>query len=64
MASAPTYQHGPESQRQPGVPQGQVTHFQHVSAIFPGAGRDYCLPLAHSQGASSAAARVSPGWRG
>ena len=30
-----------ESQRQPGVPQGQVTQFQHVSAIFPGARRDY-----------------------
>jgi enterochelin esterase-like enzyme len=41
MASAPTYELGPESQRQPGVPQGQVTHFQHVSAIFPNARRDY-----------------------
>ena len=35
MASASTYRHGPESQRQAGVPQGQVTHFQRVSAILP-----------------------------
>jgi enterochelin esterase-like enzyme len=36
-----SYQYGPESQRQPGVPQGQVTQFQHISTIFPGARRDY-----------------------
>ena len=41
MASATSYQSGPESQRQAGVPHGDVTHFQHVSAIFPDARRDY-----------------------
>lgn len=32
-----TYEYGPDSRRQPGVPQGDVTRFQHVSAIFPAA---------------------------
>jgi enterochelin esterase-like enzyme len=41
MASATTYQHGPDSQRQTGVPQGEVLHFQHVSTVFPDARRDY-----------------------
>jgi enterochelin esterase-like enzyme len=41
MASVPTYGHGPDSQRQAGVPQGDITHFQHVSAVFPNARRDY-----------------------
>jgi enterochelin esterase-like enzyme len=41
MASATTYQYGPDSQRQAGVPQGEVTHFRHVSAVFPAARRDY-----------------------
>jgi enterochelin esterase family protein len=41
MASVPAYQHGPDSQRQAGVPQGDITHFQHVSAIFPNTRRDY-----------------------
>jgi enterochelin esterase family protein len=36
-----TYPYGPDSQRQSGVPQGNVTHFQHVSQVFPGARRDY-----------------------
>ena len=39
--TTPTYPLGPDSQRQPGVPQGQVTKFQHTSTIFPGAQRDY-----------------------
>lgn len=29
------YEYGPDSQRQPGVPQDTITAFQHVSAIFP-----------------------------
>jgi enterochelin esterase family protein len=36
-----TYHYGPDSQRQPGIPQGNVFHFQHISAIFPNARRDY-----------------------
>jgi len=41
MTSATIYQLGPDSQRQIGVPQGNVTQFQHVSQVFPGAQRDY-----------------------
>ena len=41
MPSVLTYQHGPGSQRQPGVPQGEVTRFQHHSAVYPAARRDY-----------------------
>jgi enterochelin esterase-like enzyme len=41
MASADGLQHGLDSQRQAGVPQGTVTHFSHVSTVFPGARRDY-----------------------
>ncbi len=41
MAAATTYAHGPDSQRQSGVPQGDVHAFQHVSAVFPAARRDY-----------------------
>jgi enterochelin esterase family protein len=51
-----TYQHGPESQRQPGVPQGQVTQFQHVSAIFPGARRDYWVYVPHQYDPATPAA--------
>jgi enterochelin esterase family protein len=35
------YQPGLDSQRQPGVPQGSVMHFEHVSKIYPEARRDY-----------------------
>jgi enterochelin esterase-like enzyme len=41
MTSTPTYPHGPDSQRQAGVPQGTVTHFRHISTVFPDARRDY-----------------------
>jgi sugar lactone lactonase YvrE/enterochelin esterase-like enzyme len=38
----PDYPLGPDSQRQPGVPQGKVTQFQFAdSKIFPGTVRDY-----------------------
>lgn len=40
-ASAEEYTLGPDSQRQPGVPQGAVTHFTWTSKIFPGTVRDY-----------------------
>jgi enterochelin esterase family protein len=41
MTPAAAYQHGPDSQRQPGVPQGQVTRYSHTSTIFPGTRREY-----------------------
>jgi len=41
MTSAATYQLGPQSQRHPGVPQGDVTHHMHASAIFPDTRREY-----------------------
>jgi enterochelin esterase family protein len=41
MTSVPTDAHGPDSQRQPGVPQGEISHLQHVSAVYPAARRDY-----------------------
>ena len=41
MTSAATYQHGPDSQRHPGVPQGDVTRLSHVSTIFPDTRREY-----------------------
>src|SRR3712207_5154451 len=41
MIATPTYRHGPDSQRQAGVPRGSVTHVQHLSTLFPGARRDY-----------------------
>ena len=41
FASAEDYPLGPDSQRQPGVPQGTVTHATWTSKIFPGTVRDY-----------------------
>nr|AKM28003.1 esterase [uncultured bacterium] len=41
MTTEPTYSHGPDSQRQAGVPRGEIHHFQHVSSIFPTARREY-----------------------
>jgi enterochelin esterase-like enzyme/sugar lactone lactonase YvrE len=38
---ADDYPLGPDSQRQPGVPQGTVTHYTWTSKIFPGTVRDY-----------------------
>lgn len=35
------FAHGPDSQRQPGVPRGTVTQAEWRSAIFPGTQRDY-----------------------
>jgi enterochelin esterase family protein len=56
MASAITYHYGPESQRQAGVPQGSVTHFQHVSAVFPAARRDYWVYVPQQYDPSTPAA--------
>ena len=41
MTSSSTYQLGPDSQRQAGIPQGAVTQFSHRSNIFKDAQRDY-----------------------
>jgi enterochelin esterase family protein len=41
MTSTASYQVGSDSQRNPGVPQGDVTHYTHVSTIFPGTRRKY-----------------------
>ena len=40
-APAQPYVHGPDSQRQPGVPQGKLTRHSWSSKIFPGTLRDY-----------------------
>ena len=56
MASAPTYPLGPDSQRQPGVPHGQVTQFHHASTIFPNTHRDYWVYVPQQYDASKPAA--------
>ena len=33
--AAEPYKHGPDSERQPGVPQGKVSKFTHTSKVFP-----------------------------
>src|SRR5690242_2416471 len=38
---AEEYTLGPDSKRQPGVPQGKVTKFEWTSKIYPGTVRDY-----------------------
>src|SRR4051794_14970961 len=37
------YKFGPDSERQPGVPQGKVTQHTWTSTIFPGTVRDYWI---------------------
>ena len=39
--AAEEYSLGPDSQRQPGVPEGKITHYTWTSKIFPGTVRDY-----------------------
>ncbi len=41
MTSGIIYPYRPDSERQAGVPQGEVTQFQHVSQIFANTHRDY-----------------------
>ncbi len=41
ICAAEDYPLGPDSQRQPGVPQGTVTKYTWTSKIFPGTVRDY-----------------------
>ena len=38
--AAEPYKHGPDSERQPGVPQGKVSKFTHTSKVFPDTVRD------------------------
>lgn len=38
--AAEPYRHGPDSERQPGVPQGKVARFTLTSKVFPGTVRD------------------------
>ena len=40
-AAAQEYKLGPDSMRQPGVPQGKVTKYSWTSRIYPGTTRDY-----------------------
>src|SRR3954469_22617653 len=40
-AQTQEYVLGPDSQRQPGVPQGKVTKYEWTSKIYPGTVRDY-----------------------
>jgi len=41
LQASDDYQLGPDSQVQPGVPHGEVTHYSWTSHIFPGTERDY-----------------------
>jgi gluconolactonase len=41
LSQAEKYPLGPDSKRQPGVPEGTVMQYQHRSKIFPGVERDY-----------------------
>jgi sugar lactone lactonase YvrE/enterochelin esterase-like enzyme len=41
LACAQEYVQGPDSMRQPGVPQGKVTKYEWTSKIYPGTVRDY-----------------------
>ncbi len=41
MTSAAAYQLGSDSQRHPDVPQGNLTHYTHISTIFPSTCREY-----------------------
>jgi enterochelin esterase family protein len=50
------YQLGPDSQRQPGVPQGKVTQHEWTSQVFPGTVRDYWVYVPAQYNASKPAA--------
>jgi enterochelin esterase-like enzyme len=41
LAAEPTYEHGPDSQRQDGVPQGKVAKHTWTSEVFPSTLREY-----------------------
>ena len=50
-----TYTLGPDSQRQPGVPQGVVTKYSWTSQIYPGTTRDYWIYVPAQYSASKPA---------
>lgn len=52
---AEEYRLGPDSQRQPGVPQGKVTEFTWTSKIFPGTTRKYWVYVPAQYSASQPA---------
>jgi enterochelin esterase-like enzyme/sugar lactone lactonase YvrE len=49
------YKLGPDSQIKPNVPQGDVTHYQWISKIFPGTVRDYWVYVPKQYNPSSPA---------
>lgn len=56
MTAPSDYQYGSDSQRQPGVPQGTITQFQHTSRIFPDAHRYYWVYVPQQYDPASPAA--------
>jgi enterochelin esterase family protein len=56
MATTPTYQLGPDSQRHEGVPRGSITKFQHLSQIYPDIRRDYWVYVPQQYDAAKPAA--------
>lgn len=59
VAAAEDYPIGPDSQRQPGVPEGKVTQHSLTSKIFPGTVRDYWIYVpAQYTGAEPAAVMI------
>jgi enterochelin esterase family protein len=56
MATAATYQLGPDSMRRPGVPQGVISKFHHTSKIYTDIERDYWVYVPHQYDAGKPAA--------
>src|ERR1700689_1383454 len=55
-ASGQEYKLGPDSVRQPGVPQGKVTKHSYISKIYPGTTHDYWVyvPVQYQTGKPAA----------
>src|SRR5829696_123198 len=56
MPATTTYQLGPDSLRQEGVPKGTIHHFNHVSQIYPDIRRDYWVYVPQQYDAAKPAA--------
>ncbi|MEZ4710539.1 MAG: alpha/beta hydrolase-fold protein [Caldilineaceae bacterium] len=56
MTDTAAYTYGPDSQRQPDVPQGRVERFTHSSTIFPHAQRAYWVYAPHQYDSAAPAA--------
>jgi enterochelin esterase-like enzyme len=56
MATTATYQHGPDSQRKEGIPQGTIHDFHHVSTLYPEVHRDYWVYVPQQYDAATPAA--------